>query len=163
MKRYWYGIVALFVVLLQGCGEAPGYKEESAMIVLNTPAMKYADMGFIYESPSEIKVEIYGSGQALFTLRITSQSVCTSRFACLDRKSFNARMLSANYPKDTLERIFRAKPVFNGKNVEKKRNGFTQKLLMPGKYDIEYTVFNNETVFRDTINKILIKIKRMRG
>jgi len=72
-------------------------------------------------------------------------------------------MLSANYPKDTLERIFRAKPVFNGKNVEKKRNGFTQKLLMPGKYDIEYTVFNNETVFRDTINKILIKIKRMRG
>ncbi len=163
MKRYWYGIVVLFAVLLQGCGEAPKLKGESAMIVLKTPAMKYADMGFIYATPSEVKAEIYGSGQALFTLRITPQSVCTSRFACLDRRSFNARMLSANYPDDTLERIFRAKPLFNGKNVVKKRNGFTQKLLMPGKYNIEYTVFNNERVFRDTINQILIKIKRMRG
>jgi len=163
MKRYLYGMVALFLLLLQGCGEPPKLKGESAMIVLKTPAMRYADMGFVYESPSEIKVEIYGSGQALFALRITPKSVCTSRFACLDKKSFNARMLSAYYPEDTIERIFRAKSVFNGKNVVKKRNGFTQKIVAPGKYNIQYSVLNNETVFRDTINKILIKIKRMRG
>ncbi len=161
MKRYLYALAMLYILLIQGCGNAPELKGESAMIVLKTPAMRYADMGFIYESPSEIKVEIYGSGQALFALRITPKSVCTSRFACLDRKSFNVRMLSRYYPEDTIERIFRAKPLFNGKSVVKKRNGFTQKLFAPGKYNIQYAVLNNETVFRDTINKIVIKIKRM--
>ena len=163
MNNYLYAIAALFVLLIQGCGKSPEIKGESTMIVLKTPSMRYADMGFVYESPSEIKAEIYGSGQALFALRITSSSVCISRFACLDRRSFNARMLSKYYPDDTLERIFRGKPVFNGENIVKKRNGFTQKLFAPGKYNIQYSVLNNETVFRDTINKIVIKIKRMRG
>jgi hypothetical protein len=137
--------------------------QESAFIVLKTPVLRYADQGFVYENDEEVKVEIYGSGQALFSMTITPSSVCSGTFSCMSRKHFNAKVLSSAYPDDILASIFRGKPIFGGEGLTRKRNGFTQKLINGNKYHIEYSVLNNETVFRDTINHILIKIKRLRG
>jgi len=123
--------------------------------------MRYADQGFIYERPDEVKVKIYGNGQALFSLQVTEDAVCSGPLRCMDKKTFHAKMLSAYYPDDTLDSIFRFKPVFDGVGMVKKRNGFTQKLINGNKYHIEYKVLNNQAVFRDTINHILIKIKRL--
>ena len=64
------------------------------------------------------------------------------------------------YPDNTLENIFRGKPLFNGIGLEKKGTKFTQKVAKEDKYNIEYTVLNNEIIFRDTINSILIKVKK---
>ena len=153
--------VFLMILFLWGCGKQPYLKEEGAFIVLKTPVMRYADQGFVYQNNDEIKAEIYSSGQALLSLRITKDAICTGEFQCLSPKAFNARVLSAYYPDDTIEAIFRGKTILGGKNRIKKRNGFTQKLYKRGQYDIFYTVFNNETVFRDTINRITIKIKTL--
>jgi len=151
----------LFSIFFTACATQPYVTQSSAFIILKTPAMRYADQGFIYENQNEVKAEIYASGQVLFSIRITGNTVCTGTFSCLRRDVFNKQMLSSCYPEDTLEKIFRAQPVFGGKNMVKERNGFTQEFINGHKYHIEYSVLNNETVFRDTINHILIKIKRL--
>ena len=150
----------VLVFLFNACGTQPYLKENSAFIVFKTPTFKYADMGFVYENNSEVKAEIYGSGQALMSLRVSGDSVCMSLFACMSRKKFNQQVLSATYPDTVLENIFRGKPVFSGQNMKKTRNGFTQNIVKQNKYNIHYSVLNNEIIFRDTINKILVKVKK---
>lgn len=142
------------------CGTQPYKSENAALIVFKTPTFKYADMGFVYENSSEIKAEIYGSGQALMSLTITRDSVCMSRFACMPKKQFNQQVLSAVYPDNILDDIFRGKVIFGGQNLKKNRNGFTQNISYLNKYKIEYSVLNNDIVFRDTINDIVVKVKK---
>ncbi len=152
----------LWVSLLLGsCATKQYTQQDSALIIFKTPTFKYADMGFVYENSEEVKVEIYGSGQALMTLVISQEKVCMSLLECMGKELFNQEVLYAGYPKDILENIFRAKPVFDAQSVDKNRNGFTQKIVNADKYNIDYSVLNNETIFRDTINDILIKVKRM--
>jgi len=154
--KYFFSLLLIF--MLWGCGEAAYTRQNSAYIVLKTPTFKYADMGFIYENSDELKAEIYGSGQALMTLRVTKDSVCMSRLECMSKSTFNSLILSVNYPKDIIGQIFRGKPIFGGAGMVQKRNGFTQKLVNADKYHIEYSVLNNKIFFRDTINQILIKV-----
>ena len=155
-------IIAFIAVLffLQACGTIKYEKENSALIIFKTPTFKYADMGFIYEHPKEVKAEIYGNGKALMSLKISQSSVCMSLFECMSKEGFNKSVLNMAYPKNILDHIFRGQALFNGKNMKKKRNGFTQKIMKANKYNIQYTVLNNEIIFRDTINTILIKIKK---
>ena len=150
----------LSVFFLQACGTTPYLKENSALIVFKTPTFKYADMGFIYENKNEVKAEIYGSGQALMSLKISGSSVCMSLLECMSKESFNKTVLSSMYPNEILDNIFRGKPIFKDKNLQRNRNGFTQTIVNQNKYDIHYSVLNNDIVFRDTINAILIKIKK---
>lgn len=154
---------ALFLIIsffLSACVPKQYTKQNSALIIFKTPTFKYADMGFIYENEEDIKVEIYGTGQALMTLNITESSVCMSLLECMSKSAFNKEVLSGLYPEDILENIFRGKPLFSGIGLEKKGTGFTQKILKKDKYNIEYSVLNNEVIFRDTINTIDIKIKK---
>ncbi len=155
-------ILPLLLTLLffQACGTPSYLKENSALIVFKTPTFKYADMGFIYENRNEVKAEIYGSGQALMSLKITGSSVCMSLLECMSKESFNKAVLSSIYPNEILDNIFRGKPIFKDKNLQRNSNGFTQRLVKENKYDIHYSVLNNEIIFRDTINAILIKIKK---
>jgi hypothetical protein len=83
-----------------------------------------------------------------------------SLFECMGKKRFNQEVLSAFYPDEILDDIFRGKAIFNGVGVTKNSNGFTQKIIKENKYNIDYSVLKNEIIFRDTINTILIKIKK---
>ena len=158
-------IKILFVLhlslLLTSCINKSYSKQESVFIVFKTPTFKHADLGFIYENKDEIKVEIYSSGQAIMSLLVSDSSICMSLFECMNKKSFNQQVLSAHYPETLLENIFRGKPIFKGKSKVKVRNGFTQKLMKKNKYNINYSVLNKQIIFRDTINDILIKVKRL--
>ena len=158
-------IKILFVLhvslLFTSCINKNYSKQESVFIVFKTPTFKHADLGFIYENKDEIKVEIYSSGQAIMSLLVSDNSICMSLFKCMNKKSFNQQVLSAHYPETLLENIFRGKPIFKGKNMVKVRNGFTQKLMKKDKYNINYNILNKQIIFRDTINDILIKVKRL--
>jgi plasmid rolling circle replication initiator protein Rep len=126
---------------------------------MKTATFKYADMGFISNSPSKINVEIYGVGQPLMSLEINAMNVCMSTFQCMEKKDFNEKVLHVSYPETLLENIFRAKPIFNKKSVVKTEDGFSQKLTKENEYDISYRVKGNQRIFRDTLNKILIKVR----
>jgi hypothetical protein len=144
--------------LFSACAPKEYVEQNSAFIMFKTPTFKYADMGFIYQNEKEIKVEIYGSGQALLSFNISQTSVCMSVLECMSKSAFNQKVLNTLYPDDTLENIFRGRKVFNGTGVLPKGNGFTQKIIKKDKYNIDYSVLNNEIIFHDTINAILIKI-----
>lgn len=158
MKQIIFTVVLL--LFLGGCVQTQYSKQTSALIVMKTPTLSYADMGFIYENSDELKVEIYSSGQAQTSLKISQGKVCMSLFACMDKDAFNRKVLSRHYPESLLEDVFRSKPVFGGKGVQETRNGFTQMVVKKDKYHISYTVLTKQVVFRDTINKILIKVKK---
>jgi len=154
--------ILLSIMLIVGCtGKQLIKKEnqESAFIIIKTPTMRYADMGFIYKKSDLVKVEIYALGQPLMNLDINSMNVCLSTFKCMEKKDFNTKMLSSTYPDTILENIFRAKPIFNKKNLEENSNGFTQKIQKDKEYDITYSVKSDKRVFRDTINKIKIEVR----
>lgn len=153
------GLLASVMLLWSGCTGIQPSKEESAFIIIKTPMMKYADMGFINNSSSNVKVEIYGAGQPLVRLEINSMNICTSFFECLEKKKFNKKMLSEAYPATLLEDIFRAEPIFNKQGLEETQEGFTQNIKKEGLYDISYSVVRGGRTFRDTINDILIKVR----
>ncbi|PHS32570.1 MAG: hypothetical protein COA92_06275 [Sulfurovum sp.] len=149
------------VLVLVSCTNKEYEKQESVFIVFKTPTLKYADLGFIYQNNDEMKIEIYGSGQALMTLEISKKNVCMSFLECMHNDDFNTQVLSSWYPDELLGNIFRGQPIFQGKGLSKNSHGFTQKIDDKHKYNIRYNIFNKEVVFRDTINDIVIKIKRV--
>jgi len=151
----------LFGLIFTACGTKEYVKQSSVFIVFKTPSFKHADLGFIYENSDEVKVEIYGSGQALVSLEISQENICMSLLQCLPKQSFNREALSAFYPDDLLEDIFRGQKLFGGEGLTKTRNGFTQKIVKKDKYNIHYSVLNRQILFRDTMNDILIKVKRI--
>ena len=157
IKKIVTSIIVLFT--FNACTGVQIDKQESAFIVMKTATFKYADMGFISNGPSKINVEIYGAGQPLMNLEINAMNVCMSTFECMEKKDFNAKVLHVSYPETLLENIFRAKPIFNKKNLVKNKNGFSQKLTKESEYDISYSVKGNQRIFRDTLNKILIKVR----
>jgi len=150
--------ILLLFLLLSGCKEAPYSTQNSAYIVFKTERFKYADMGFIYENNERVKVEIYGSGQALMTLTLTKEAVCMRQMQCMTKATFNRKVLSRDYPEEILTHILEGKPIFDGYHKVEKRNGFTQKVVKRDKYHIEYSVLNKQILFHDTINEILIKV-----
>jgi hypothetical protein len=153
-------LLLIISFLLSSCASKEYIKQNAAYIMFKTPTFKYADMGFIYENEKEVKIEIYGSGQALMSLEISETSVCMSLLECMGKSTFNKEVLSSRYPEDILENIFRGKALFNGLGLERKGDGFTQKIIKKDKYNIEYNVLNNQIIFHDTINSILIKVKK---
>jgi hypothetical protein len=160
-KRTILLIMAIMATLFLGACASKEYVEQnSAYILFKTPTFKYADMGFIYENQEEIKVEVYSSGSALMSLEITESSVCMSTLQCMRKSVFNKEVLSSLYPEDILEHIFRGKPIFNREGLDAKGNGFTQKIVKKEKYNIDYSVLNNQIIFHDTINTIVIKVKK---
>jgi len=150
------------LALIHGCASKVYTKQESIFIVFKTPTFKHADLGFMYENSEEIKVEIYSNGQAVMALEIGKENICMSLLECMHKKNFNQKVLSQYYPKDILSHIFRGEKIFDGTNLMKTRNGFTQKLMKTDEYNINYSVLNKQIIFHDTINDILIKIKRLK-
>lgn len=145
--------------LFTACSSKTTKKQESAFIVMKTAQIKFADMGFIYDTASKVKVEVYAAGQPLLDLEINSANVCLSLLKCMDKQDFNKEILSEHYPATLLENIFRAKPIFKELNLVKEEGGFVQKISKEGFYDISYSVVSGKRTFRDTINNILIKVR----
>ena len=158
MMIKYVGLILGGMLFFNACTGQPK-KEESAFIVLKTASMKYADMGFVKSSSSKVEVEMYAAGQPLVSIEINAVNVCMSIFECMEKHDFNTKVLHVSYPDTLLENIFRSKPIFNGEHLEKTTDGFTQKIQKKGLYDITYSVVSGERKFRDTINKILIKVR----
>lgn len=147
--------------LFFGCSNKAVQNQQSVLVTMKTQQMKFSDMGFLYDGTNVLKMEIYTSGQPLVDLEINSQNICLSLLTCMDKKEFNQQVLNEHYPETLLENVFRAKPIFNAQHLEKHTEGFSQTIFEAAKYDIEYKVVRGDRVFRDKINKILIKVREI--
>ncbi|MDD5548291.1 MAG: hypothetical protein PHI79_01705 [Sulfurovaceae bacterium] len=160
-KMIRYGISLLvFIFLMSGCATKDIREQKSKFIVIKTPEIKFADMGFVSTFDNRLNIQIYSSGEAVLSLDIYKDKICTSTFECMDKKKFNANFFNTTYySNDTLENIFLAKPIFNGGSVKKTDRGFTQKIFLYERYDISYTVSNDDIIFIDKTNNVLIKVQ----
>ncbi|WP_457593219.1 hypothetical protein [Hydrogenimonas sp.] len=156
MKRSFPLFAAGLSLLLTGC--APKYyeKPQPALIVLKSPALKYADMGFLYRGKQRIKVQIYSAGRPVFTLSIGKRVCVDSK--CMSEKEFYRKYMHADYPPGTLASIFSKRPIFGGEGVEREGQKQQQRIEEAGRFDIIYTFDTTSARFRDRLNHILIKI-----
>jgi len=157
-KKIKFIISGIVGLALSGCvGAMPNYNSSNSnMIIFKTPTIRYADQGFISQASSETKLEIYGNGQAVMRLRVTPTQTCLSSLKCMSNSEFNKKVLNANYPEDTLRNILNAQPIFGGKNLVKRANGFSQKIGT-----INYTVSDGNINFRDSSAGVKIKISKI--
>jgi len=133
-----------FIFLFIGCSKNYYKAPKASLIVIKSPKLKYADMGFIYRGKRGVKVQVYSSGKAVFTLTI-GKRICVD-FKCMGEEQFYKDYFGVNYPKGTLANIFLKKPIFNNED------------LCKDKFDIIYTFDSTSARFKDNKNHILIKI-----
>jgi len=151
------GVFAIFFI---GCSAGKNtLPQETVFVIWRTPGMKYADQGFVYHEKNGVRLEIYSSGQAVMRLEVRPGEVCAD-VLCMSGKEFNLRYLSPAYPESLLADILNFRPVFGGVGMDKSDYGFTQKIEKENIYSIDYSVLDGSVVFRDTINRILIKIRK---
>jgi hypothetical protein len=159
-KKLRGSMLGLLLLGLAGCmGPGTPVPQEGVFVVWKTPGMKYADQGFLYHEGTKQRLEIYASGQAVMKLTVSPTQICSGAL-CMSQKEFNLRYLSPAYPPGLLGRVLEGEPIFGGRGVVKKDHGFTQHIEKKGAYAIDYSVLNGSIVFRDTINDILIKIRK---
>lgn len=151
----------VFGILFTACAEKKYDKQESILLVFKSTVFKHNDLAFLHQSTDTLKIEVYINGQAGASLTLNDSSVCLSFLECMSNKKFNAYVLNETYPEHILMNILRGRSIFSGQNRQNRRNGFTQKIVKEGKYLIDYSVLNNDIVFSDKMNNILIKVKRL--
>lgn len=155
------GFILGLSLLFLGCTEKSYEKQESISLLFKTALFKHNDLAFLQQNAESIKIEIYSNGQVVSSLKLDNNKICLSFLKCMSNRAFNAKVLSSAYPEHLLLNVLRGRTIFAGQNLEKGRNGFTQKIVKEGKYAIDYSVLNKDIMFRDKINDILIKVKRL--
>ena len=163
MKKNKIIISSIIALVVSGCvGSMPEYQtSKGTMIIFKTPTMRYADQGFVSTAQDETKVEIYGSGQAVMRLRITSNEVCVSSLSCMSKKEFNQKVLgNVNYPEALIEHIFRGEPIFGMEGMNQADHSFKQHILKPG-MNINYFRGVKRIEFKDSITGTKIKVVTM--
>ena len=149
---------SLLLLILSGCGAKPFVKSESARIILKTPKIKFADMGYVRSNEDVIALELFTAGQPVGKFEIENM-VCVEGEGCLRKSSFNEEYLNVNYPDTLMEDILRGVPIYGALNLSKSEHGFKQNIL--DEYvDIKYKVSEKQIYFKDRQNGILIKIKK---
>ncbi len=129
------------------------YPSQKMKVVFNTPAIKINDFGFLKKENKALNLEVYKLGQAFFKLKIR-EDICLNS-VCYSKTVFNQKFFKNTYYEDILKDILEAKPLWNGKNIEKTQCGFKQKLNSTN-YEIFYEVCDNKISFFDKISHIKI-------
>lgn len=148
------------VILLSGCS----FKEKinhsaPALITIKTPFVKVSDTGFIKYNESFLNLQIFTAAVVVFNLNL-SQKACVNGL-CYDTISFNNKALRYPHYKTILREILTKKPIYKGKNLQKEQDGFTQNIIQEDKFDISYSVKENNMKFYDKLNKIKISIENL--
>jgi hypothetical protein len=153
-------IFLILIVFFSGCSFKDYNHKKTNIVVIRSPRLKFNDIGYLQNNESSVKLDLYNAGVALESITI-NHLVCFKK-GCITKSSFNKEYLNKAYPDDILKNILLKKPIFNGKNIVKKDNGFFQKIKSKD-YDITYKVSNKEIYFKDKKNRIIFKLKEIDG
>ena len=152
----------LFVILFffAGCAIKQPIVSYPVSIVFKTPAIKIAASGFVKRSTRRVEVEGYMAGQPVLEL-IAAKRVCING-SCMSYGMFNERILGARYPRLLIYHILRGEPIFGGAGLQKDAKGFIQR-IEEDNFAIIYRSNPENIYFKDSKNRILIKMRRLDG
>ena len=131
---------------------------ESRLIVIKSPQIKYADLGYIRGHGNSLKIELYEMGNVVKSIEI-SNFICVDD-GCMLKSVFNKKYLNSNYPSDILEDVILGHAIYNGKNLKKLYDGYVQD-IKDEDVDIHYEVNSKSIRFKDNKNAILVKISSL--
>ncbi len=158
MRLPFFILLLSIVFFFGGCGMKQYAHKRSAYIVMKTPAIKYADMGFIYSDEREVKAQIYKLATPVLTLKL-GKKACMEGF-CYDYGVFNRKYLHPGYPKETIRQIFLGRELMQSRGKSGTGEGFVQE-ISDADFDILYSVTKDMVRFHDRKNNILIKIRNI--
>ena len=160
MSMQKFFILWASLILLVGCAPMQYKINESRLIIIKSPKLKYADLGYIRRNSDEVRVDLFVAGQAVESIEVDGL-VCVNE-GCLTKSGFNEEYLHPAYPDDLLKNVLLARPIFEKASIEETAEGFIQNLKSP-EYNIIYKVLNGNIYFKDKKNRFLIKISKIKG
>jgi hypothetical protein len=144
---------------MAGCAAKRYETARPALIVMKTPALRYADQGFVYRKKGRVKIQVYQSGRAVMTLSV-GKRVCLNH-ACMAESDFYRKYLHAPYPPGTLAAVLSYRPIYGGESMTCRGDVCRQRIERDGRCDIIYDFDARHARFRDRLNHILIKITEL--
>lgn len=151
--KYFLPFLVLF---LSACSVKNYELTQTKVIIIKSPKIKFADIGYIRNTNKAIELELYIAGNPIEKFTI-NHLICTHE-GCMSKSGFNADYLHASYPDDILQNILLGREIYDAKNKQKTKTGFEQK-IQTELLDIKYRVSEQEIFFKDRKNKIIFKIK----
>ena len=158
-NMYSLGLAIFLLFSISGCSFKNYARSQPNIITIKTPTMKFSDIAYFHQDKDSVKIELYEAGIAVKTIEI-NRFVCSNE-GCISKNAFNEDYLSGSYPDDLLKHILRKEPIYDAKNLIKTNDGFTQKIVT-NRLNISYMVKKDSMRFKDSINNILIKFKKMK-
>lgn len=150
--------VSLFI--LSGCGPKQYSINESCLIVIKTPKLKFADLGYIRRNSDEVRADLFVAGQLVQRIEV-STLICVDD-GCLSKSQFNEDYLHPSYPDDLILNVLLGRPIFEKASLQKTEGGFIQN-LKSDEYNIVYKMEYGKIYFKDKKNRFLIKISKTKG
>jgi len=150
--------VSLF--LLSACVPKQYEKNESSLIIIKTPMIKFADLGYVRKNKDEVRIDLFTAGQLVQSIEI-NHLICVDD-GCMSKSAFNADYLHPSYPDDLILNVLLSRPIFDRASLQKTDVGFIQKLKST-EYNIVYKIEGGNVYFKDKQNRLLIKISKTKG
>ncbi len=151
-------IFLFFVLIFSGCSIKNYKTTQTKIIIIKSPKLKFADIGYVRNSDKSIELELFVAGKVVQKITI-NHLVCTTE-GCMSKRSFNGDYLSSAYPDDILQNIILGHKIYDGKNLIKTIDGFEQHIKNRD-VGIVYKVNPHAIYFKDKKNKIILKFKDM--
>ncbi len=149
-------LLLVCVLIFSGCTIKNYDITQTKIIIIKSPKLKFADIGYVRNSDKSIELELFVAGKAVEKITI-NHLICTSE-GCMSKQGFNKDYLNASYPDDILQNIILGHKIYDGKNLLKTQNGFEQH-IQTRHVDIIYRVNPHAIYFKDRKNKIILKFK----
>ena len=148
-------LTVLTVFFLGGCAAKHYAVDQAKIIVMRSPQLRFADLGYIKHNKNAIELQLFEAGTLVKTITIDDLICVDDR--CLTKGLFNARYLSGHYPSSILKNVILGRPIYDSKDLQETKGGFVQK-IDDGSVDIVYSVQDGHIRFEDRQNAILMKI-----
>ena len=149
-------ILLIFALLLSACSIKNYEHVESKLIIIKSPQIKFADLGYIRNSDKAVELELFVAGKVIEKISV-NHLICVSD-GCMSKSGFNEDYLNRAYPDTILQNILLGHEIYDGKNRAKTQDGFEQS-IEDDNVNIIYKVSSNVIFFKDRKNRIIFKIK----
>ena len=149
-------LLVIVVLFFTACSVKNYENTQTKIIIIKSPKIKFADIGYIRNTQNSIELELFIAGNPVEKIAI-NHLICVSE-GCMTKSSFNKEYLTFSYPDDILQNILLGYEIYEGKDKKKTDDGFEQNIKSKN-VDIKYKVDSNTIFFKDKKNKIIFKIK----
>ena len=149
-------ILLIFVLLFTSCSIKNYEKTQTKIVIIKSPKIKFADIGYLRSTDKAIELEMFIAGHAVQKIQV-NHLICVKK-GCMSKSGFNEDYLHHSYPDDILQNILLGNEIYEGRSKFHSDLGFEQKILNDD-VNIKYRVNDKEIFFKDSKNKIIIKIK----